>query len=218
MNWNRSITGAALLALAIAPAWADDKAAESAPAALPAKVATVGSKAPDFTLADAAGKKHALSDYKGKYVVLEWVNFDCPFVRKHYDSKNMQGLQTTYTGQEVVWLSICSSAPGMQGFFEGEALAKRIADEGMKSTAYLVDTDGAVGKVYEAKTTPQMFVIDPQGVILYSGAIDDKPSAKPEDVKGAVNYVTEALTLAKSGKPLSTTWTKSYGCSVKYGG
>lgn len=218
MNRIQTITGAALLALAIAPAWADDKAKDPAPVAETPKAATVGEKAPDFTLADAAGKKHALSEFKGKYVVLEWVNFDCPFVRKHYDSKNMQGLQATATGQDVVWLSICSSAPGKQGFFEGEALTKRIADEGMKSTAYLVDADGSVGKVYEAKTTPQMFVIDPEGKIIYSGAIDDKPSTKTEDVKGSVNYVSEALQLAKSGKPLTTSWTKSYGCSVKYGG
>ena len=180
------------------------------------KVATVGQKAPAFTLTDTSGKKHALLDYNGKYVVLEWVNFDCPFVRKHYDSKNMQNLQTRFTGQGVVWLSICSSAPGKQGYYEGEALTKRIQAEGLKSTAYLADTDGAVGRMYEAKTTPHMFVIDPQGVLIYAGAIDDHPSTKPEDVKDAVNYVSEALTLSKEGKPVTTSWTKSYGCSVKY--
>lgn len=179
--------------------------------------ATVGQKAPDFTLVDATGKKRSLADYQGKYVVLEWVNFDCPFVRKHYGTKNMQGLQTRYTGQDVVWLSICSSAPGNQGYFEGEALTKRISSEGMKSTAYLIDADGAVGRRYEAKTTPDMFVINPKGVLIYAGAIDDHPSTKPEDVQGAANYVSDALSLSMSGKPVSTSWTKSYGCSVKYG-
>lgn len=181
------------------------------------ELATVGKPAPGFTLVDAAGKKQALADYKGKWVVLEWVNFDCPFVRKHYDSKNMQTLQGKYAGQEVVWLSICSSAPGKQGYFEGDALKKRIQDEGIKSTAYLIDATGEVGRLYEAKTTPQMFVINPEGVLLYGGAIDDRPSAKPEDVQGATNYVVDALTLGMSGKPVATSWTKSYGCSVKYG-
>jgi len=189
--------------------------AVAAPAQSPAP-ATVGQQAPEFTLVDATGKKHSLSDYKGKYVVLEWINFDCPFVKKHYGSKHMQGLQTTYTGKGVVWLSICSSAPGKEGNYEGETLTKRIQTEGLKSTAYLIDSDGTVGRRYEAKTTPDMFVINPQGVLVYAGAIDDHPSTKPEDLQGAVNYVSEALSSAMSGKPVSTTWTKSYGCSVKY--
>lgn len=225
MNRYLIIIAALIVGVVALTAWAGDPAPAAAPAAVAAtakteaaKLATVGQKAPEFTLTDASGKKVSLADYKDKYVVLEWVNFDCPFVRKHYDSKNMQGLQGTYTGQEVVWLSICSSAPGKQGYFEGETLTKRIKEEGMKSTDYLVDADGAVGRLYDAKTTPSMYVIDPKGVIIYAGAIDDKPSANPDDVKGAMNYVSEALTAAKAGKAVSTSWTKSYGCSVKYGG
>lgn len=209
----------ALSTAAIAEDAAGAKTPAQAPVAAPTQPkpsATVGQKAPEFTLVDASGKKHSLADYKGKYVVLEWVNFDCPFVKKHYGSKHMQGMQTTYTGQGVVWLSICSSAPGKEGYFEGEALTKRLQEEGLKSTAYLIDADGTVGRRYEATTTPDMFVINPEGVLVYAGAIDDHPSTKQEDLKGAVNYVSEALSLAMSGKPVSTTWTKSYGCSVKY--
>jgi hypothetical protein len=150
-------------------------------------------------------------------VVLEWINFDCPFVKKHYGTKNMQRLQSTFTGKKVVWLSICSSAPGTQGYFEGEALSKRIQDEGLKSTAYLIDAKGTVGRLYEAKTTPHMYVINPEGTLIYAGAIDDHPSAKPEDIQGAANYVSDALSLSMAGKPVATSWTKSYGCSVKYG-
>jgi peroxiredoxin len=196
-----------------APARSDE-----APAAkiATATVATVGQKAPDFTLLDATGKKRTLSEFQGKYVVLEWVNFDCPFVRKHYGTKNMQGLQARYTNQDVVWLSICSSAPGKQGYFAGDELKKRIEAEGLKSTAYLIDADGAVGKRYEAKSTPSLYVINPAGVLIYAGAIDDHPSTNPDDVAGSKNYVVEALTAAQSGRPVATSWTKSYGCSVKY--
>jgi peroxiredoxin len=216
MNWIRTALACVLSLTFVAALRAEEQKA-AAPAATPA-VAAVGQKAPEFTLTDAAGKKHSLADYKGKYVVLEWVNFGCPFVRKHYDSKNMQGLQARWTGQDVVWLSICSSAQGKQGYYEGEALTKQLQKEGVKSTAYLIDADGVVGRKYEAQTTPHMYVIDPQGLLIYAGAIDDRPSAKPEDIAGAVNYVSEALAQARAGKPLSTSWTKSYGCSVKYGG
>ena len=180
-------------------------------------VATVGKKAPDFTLTDSNGKEHSLSDFEGKYVVLEWINFDCPFVKKHYDSKNMQSLQEMAAEKDMVWLSICSSAPGKQGYFSGKDLNKRIEMEGSKATAYLLDEDGHVGRTYEAKTTPHMYLINPEGVLVYAGAIDDRPSTKVTDVEGANNYVIAALTASMAGEKPATDWTKSYGCAVKYG-
>lgn len=180
------------------------------------KKATVGEMAPDFTLTDAHGKTHTLSDYKGKFVVLEWVNFGCPFVVKHYGSENMQKLQKNYTGKDVVWLSICSSAPGKQGYYEGEELLKAIKEHNVNSSAYLVDADGTVGKMYEAKTTPNMYVINPDGKLVYAGAIDDKPSVNPDDIKGSLNYVTNALDNSMAGKEIDIKTTQPYGCSVKY--
>ncbi len=185
-------------------------------AALAADSPSPGSPAPAFTLPDAAGKSHSLSDFKGKYVVLEWVNFGCPFVRKHYDSGNMQGLQKEYTGRGVVWLSVCSSAPGKQGHFEGKELTERITAEKSAATAYLVDREGTVGQAYGAKSTPHMYVINPEGKLIYAGGIDDKPSTDRDDVTTAVNYVREALDAALSGKPVTTATTRPYGCSVKY--
>jgi peroxiredoxin len=176
----------------------------------------VGKPAPDFTLADLSGQQHELSDYKGKYVVLEWVNFGCPFVRKHYGSQNMQTLQKEFSDKGVVWLSICSSAPGKQGNETPEAAKQGISEYGWAASAYLVDDDGKVGKLYNAKTTPEMFVIDPKGTLIYAGAIDDKPTPKPSTVKGSNNFVKAALTEASSGKAVSVPSTKPYGCSVKY--
>jgi peroxiredoxin len=176
-----------------------------------------GSPAPDFTLTDAAGKSHTLSAYKGKWVVLEWVNYDCPFVKKHYGSGNMQKLQKAARDKGAVWLSINSSAPGKQGHFEGKALAARIAKETAAMDAYLLDADGKTGRLYKAKTTPHMFVIDPEGVIAYAGAIDDKPSTDKDDIAGAVNYVQAALDAGLAGEPVETASTTPYGCGVKYG-
>lgn len=178
--------------------------------------ATVGEKAPAFSLNDATGKSHSLSDFKGKYVVLEWVNFGCPFVVKHYKSGNMQKLQETYTGKDVVWLSICSSAPGKQGYYSGDELKQAIKEHKVKSTAYLVDANGEVGRVYNAKTTPNMYVVNPEGILIYAGAIDDKPSVNTEDIPGATNYVVKALEQAQNGKEVSMKATQPYGCSVKY--
>lgn len=180
------------------------------------KTAKVGKMAPDFTLTDANGKEHSLSDFKGKYVVLEWINFGCPFVVKHYGAGNMQMLQEKYTGKEVVWLSICSSAPGKQGYFEGEELLNQIKEHNVKSLAYLIDADGKVGMMYQAKTTPNMYIISPEGALIYAGAIDDKASADPKDIKTSVNFVSSALEQAMSGKEISTKVTQPYGCSVKY--
>lgn len=176
----------------------------------------VGSPAPGFSLVDSEGKDHALTDFKGKFVVLEWVNYDCPFVRKHYRSGNMQNLQKEYTGKGVVWLSICSSAPGKQGYFESGDLNDRIKEEKARPSAYLIDAEGTVGKLYEAKTTPHMFVINPEGTLVYAGAIDDIASTDTDDLPGATNYVKAALDAAQAGKPVATRSTKSYGCSVKY--
>lgn len=175
-----------------------------------------GDIAPAFTLTDATGNRHALKDHAGKWVVLEWVNFDCPFVRKQYNSGNMPALQKKWRDEGVTWFSVNSSAKGKQGYFEGEELAARITAEKAVPTAYLLDTDGKTGKAYGAKATPHMFVIDPKGKVVYAGAIDDKPTTKLSDVEGARNYVDEALTLARAGKPVKTPATGAYGCAVKY--
>ncbi|HEY5812765.1 MAG TPA: thioredoxin family protein [Terrimicrobiaceae bacterium] len=176
----------------------------------------IGKPAPDFTLTDLSGRKHELSDYKGKYVVLEWVNFGCPFVKKHYGSKNMQKLQQEFSEKGVVWLSICSSAPGNQGNESPEAAKEGISKFGWAAKAYLVDEDGKVGKLYDARTTPEMFVVDPKGTLIYAGAIDDKPTPNPATVQGSNNYVKAALNEATAGKPVAVPSTKPYGCSVKY--
>lgn len=178
--------------------------------------AVAGQPAPLFALEDAAGKDHSLADFKGKFVVLEWVNFGCPFVRKHYGSGNMQSLQAAYTEKGVVWLSICSSASGKQGHFEGEALKEQLAEEKIKASFYLLDPDGQVGQAYGAKTTPHMYVIDPAGKLIYAGGIDDIPSADVEDIPKAKNYVRLALDAALAGQPVETATSQPYGCSVKY--
>lgn len=175
-----------------------------------------GQSAPGFTLKSADGKTHSLSDFKGDYVVLEWINYGCPFVKKHYDAGNMQKLQKQYTDKGVVWLAICSSAPGKQGYMEPSEIVAKNADIGAAPTAYLIDADGTVGKAYGAKTTPQMVIIDPQGQVIYHGAIDSIRSANPKDVDKADNYVSQALDEAMNGQPVSTPSSRPYGCSVKY--
>jgi hypothetical protein len=176
----------------------------------------VGQQAPDFTLSDSQGKSTTLSSFQGKYVVLEWYNHDCPFIRKHYDSGNMQKLQATYTAKGVIWLSILSSAEGKEGYMTAAQAEANRATEKSGATAALMDPDGKVGKLYQAKTTPNMFVINPVGKLIYSGAIDDRPTVDVADVPGAKNYVARALDQAMSGKPLTDPVTKPYGCSVKY--
>jgi len=176
----------------------------------------VGQPAPEFTLTDSNGKSHKLSDFKGKFVVLEWLNHGCPFVQKHYDGGNMQGLQKEYTGKDVVWLSIVSSAPGKQGNMSPEETNKTKEEKGSAATAILIDADGTVGKLYDAKVTPELYVINPEGVLIYMGAIDDKKSVDAADVAGAKNYVKQALDEAMSGKPVSEPVTTAYGCGVKY--
>jgi peroxiredoxin len=176
----------------------------------------VGKPAPDFSLTDTDGKTKKLSDYKGKYVVLEWVNHGCPFVKKHYDSNNMQTLQAWAKEKGYVWLSICSSAKGKEGFLTAEEWKKETAAKKAVPEAVLLDSKGTVGKSYDAKTTPHMFVVDPAGTLIYKGAIDDKPTYKVEDVAGARNYVKDALEQSAAGQPVATASTEAYGCSVKY--
>ncbi len=176
----------------------------------------VGADAPAFTLKDTSGKSHNLADFKGKFVVLEWFNEGCPFVKKHYSSGNMQKLQKEYAGKEVVWLSINSSAPGKEGYVTAESAPKTIADWKMDSTKILLDNDGKVGKMYGAKTTPHMFVINKEGKLVYQGAIDSKASANAADIEGSENYVKVALDSSMAGKPVANASTKPYGCSVKY--
>ena len=176
----------------------------------------VGSAAPDFSLTDSNGQKHSLGDYKGKWVVLEWFNPQCPFVQKHYGSGNMQKLQQEYAAKGVTWLSIDSSAPGKEGNLSPEAANKKIAEWRIKSSALLLDPEGKAGQSYGAKNTPHMFVINPDGKIVYEGAIDSKATANPGDIPTATNYVKVALDESLGGKPVSNPNTKPYGCSVKY--
>jgi peroxiredoxin len=176
----------------------------------------VDKPAPGFTLTDCSGKEHSLSDFAGKVVVLEWVNHGCPFVVKHYASGNMQKLQADAADKGVVWLSICSSAPGKQGHMSAADAMAKCGEVGSKAAAYLLDEDGTVGKLYGARTTPEMCVIDKEGILVYHGAIDDKPSTDQADVAGATNYVTAAIAEVLEGKPVTTASTKPYGCSVKY--
>jgi peroxiredoxin len=178
--------------------------------------AVVGEAAPDFTLTDSRGAKQSLSSLKGKWVVLEWVNYECPFVQKHYGSGNMQKLQKEYTAKGVVWLTVNSSNVGKQGYFAPAEIETRSKQWGAAQSAYLVDTDGTVGRAYGAKTTPHMFVIDPVGKVVYAGGIDDKPSTDKADIATARNFVKAALDDAMAGKPVTTTSSTPYGCSVKY--
>ncbi len=176
----------------------------------------IGKAAPDFSLTDSHGRDYTLSELKGKYVVLEWVNFQCPFVKKQYNSNNMQELQQKYTAKNVVWLSINSSAEGKQGHLTPDEANAAIKEKSAHMTALLFDQDGKVGKAYGAKTTPHMYVVSPEGILIYAGAIDDNNSSDPEDAKTAKNYVSTALDQAMSGKSVEMASTDPYGCGVKY--
>ena len=176
----------------------------------------VGSAAPGFSLPDAKGQTHSLSQYKGKYVVLEWFNPECPFVKKHYGSGNMQKLQDQYTSKGVVWLTIDSNAPGTEGNITPEQAQKISASWKTHETALLLDPEGKVGRAFGAKNTPNMVIINPDGKIAYEGAIDSKASPNPADIPSSTNYVKAALDESLAGKSVSTPQTKPYGCSVKY--
>ena len=174
-----------------------------------------GKAAPDFTLPNGNGQQTSLSDFKGKTVVLEWTNFGCPFVKKHYGSGNMQKLQADAASKGVVWISLCSSAPGKQGYLPVAHVAKACTEAGSKAAAYLVDEDGQVGRLYGAKTTPDMFVINSSGIVVYHGAIDDKKSPNPADVESAKNYVSAAISETLAEQIVKEPLTQPYGCSIK---
>jgi len=187
-------------------------------ASLNAFALTTGETAPDFTLKGLNPKMKdvKLSSFKGKTVVLEWLNHGCPFVRKHYDSGNMQSLQTKYTGQNVIWLSVISSAEGKQGYVDEKGALKDKMDNKSGATDILLDPTGKVGQLYGAKTTPHMFIIDKAGTLVYQGAIDDQPDTDKGSIPSAKNYVAMALDELAAGKKITSHTTKSYGCSVKY--
>jgi peroxiredoxin len=176
----------------------------------------VGSAAPDFSLTDAKGQTHSLSQYKGKYVVLEWFNPECPFVKKHYGSGNMQKLQEEYTSKGVVWLTIDSNAPGSEGNMTPEQAEKVTTAWKTHQTALLLDLEGKAGRAYGAKNTPNMVVISPEGKIAYEGAIDSKATPNPADIPSSTNYVKVALDESLAGKPVTTANTRPYGCGIKY--
>ncbi len=202
MNRFFAVLGIAALLFAAVPAWA-------APA--------VGSAAPDFTATDIDGKSFKLSERKGKIVVLEWSNHECPYVVKHYSSGNMQKTQKAALDTGVEWVTIVSSAPGRQGHVSAEDAKKIATEAGASFTAKILDASGEIGRAYDAKTTPHMFVIDKDGTLVYAGAIDDDPSPNPESALTAKNYVLAALADLAGGKPVATPTTQSYGCAVKYG-
>ena len=178
--------------------------------------AKIGETAPDFTGTDSHEQTHRLSDYKGKFVVLEWHNNGCPYTRKHYESGNMQRLQKEWTARGVVWFTVISSAPGKQGYVTAEEENAYLDKMKAAPTAALLDPSGQIGRLYSAKTTPHMFIINPAGALIYDGAIDDRPTTEEADIAGARNYVSLALTEALAGKEVSNPVTRPYGCSVKY--
>ncbi len=195
----------------LAPAGAARAATPAAP------VATVGQPAPSFSATDVAGRSVALADFKGRHVVLEWVNPGCPFVVKHYGSGNLPATQKEATAKGVVWLAINSTAPDHGDYLKPAALAAWMQSQKAAATHTLMDEDGRIGRAYGARTTPHMYVIDPQGRLVYAGAIDNKPTANPADIAGATNHVKAALAESLAGKPVSVAQTRAYGCSVKYG-
>lgn len=184
--------------------------------AIAAFAVKVGDAAPDFTGTDSHGQPHKLSDYRGKFVVLEWHNNGCPFTKKHYESGNMERLQKEWTEKGVVWLTVISSSPGAQGYVTADQENDYIERMHAAPTAALLDPKGEIGHLYGAKTTPHMFVINPHGQLIYTGAIDDKPTSDASDINGAKNYVSDALKEAMAGQAVAVATTRPYGCSVKY--
>jgi hypothetical protein len=195
----------ALLALS-AFAWV--AAAQAAPA--------VGQPAPDFTLKDTNGKTVKLSDFRGKHVVLEWTNPGCPYVKKHYNSGNMASTQQDAMGKGAVWLAINSTEKDAYDYLEPAKLVAWMKERKSTPTATLMDEEGTAGRAYGARTTPHMYIVDPQGKLVYAGGIDSIPSSNAEDIKKATNYVKQGLGEALAGKPISTAATRPYGCSIKY--
>ena len=190
--------------------------AAAAGSRLASAAAVVGEPAPAFTLTDTNGQAHSLVDLRGKTVVLEWWNCECPFVGKHYGSGNMQRLQKEWTARGVAWLTISSSAPGKQGYVDAAKANAWMKEKSAAPTAVLLDHDGKVGRAYGAKTTPHMFVIDAKGTVVYAGGIDDRPSTDQADVATATNFVSAALGEVTAGKRVTMATSQPYGCSVKY--
>lgn len=182
------------------------------------ETAELGKPAPDFKLSDMNGKEITLSQFKGKTVVLEWLNYGCPFVKKHYGASNMQKLQSTYVAKGVVWISINSSAPGKEGYMSAAEALTATAEHNAHPTTVALDPEGTVGKIYGARTTPHMFIVDKNGILAYAGAIDDQPSANPDTIAEAKNYVAAALDELLAGKAVSVASSDPYGCGVKYAG
>lgn len=204
------------LLIACALAAAGLLAVQGAKASTSPATATIGQPAPAFTLTDTSGKTVSLSDFKGRHVVLEWVNPGCPFVVKHYGAQNMQVTQKSAVGRGVVWLTVNSTASDARDYLSPAAMGAWMGEQKAAATATLMDTDGKVGRAYAARTTPHMYVIDPQGRLVYAGAIDSKPTANPADIRTAVNHVNVALAESLAGQPVSTPLTRAYGCTVKY--
>jgi len=182
----------------------------------PVEPAKIGDKAPEFTIAGADGKTYSPSQFEGKYLVLEWTNKDCPFVRKHYGSGNMQETQAEAKKLGAVWLSICSSASGKEGYLDASGQLAHMKEVKSNAVTVLLDSDGKVGKLFGAKTTPQIAIIDPKGKLIYNGAIDDQPTPDPASVPIAHNYALAALKEAMAGKPVTVATSRPYGCGVKY--
>ncbi|MGB6692153.1 MAG: redoxin domain-containing protein [Terracidiphilus sp.] len=204
MAYISRLSGCAVLAAALLPFTAA------------AQELRVGAPAPAFTATDSRGQAESLSEYRGKYVVLEWHNQGCPYTRKHYVSGNMQALQKEWTAKGVAWFTVISSSPGQQGYVTSGEENAYLEKMHAAPTAVLMDSEGKLGRLYNAKTTPQMIVINPSGNVIYDGAIDNRPTPDVDDIRGADNYVSDALTEAMAGKPVATAYTRPYGCSVKY--
>ncbi len=209
---NRSISRRIFSSSLLLAPWA---ASLTRPAFAAAAAAAVGQGAPDFSATDTSGKTHKLSDFRGKLVVLEWTNPGCPFVRKHY-SGNMQSLQKEFTGKGVVWLAINSTETDSGDYLPPARLAGWMAEKQAQPSATLMDESGRIGQLYGARTTPHMYIVGPQGQLLYAGGIDSVPSARVDDIKTATNYIRQGLNEALGGKALTVASTRPYGCSVKY--
>ncbi|WP_420457170.1 redoxin family protein [Rubrivirga sp.] len=205
-----------LAACASEPADVPTDAPAEVPAEATASAPTPGATAPAFTLDDTDGTSHSLADYRGQTVVLEWLNYDCPYVGNHYGGDNMQALQAQAEADGVVWLAIVSSAPGEQGYWEGDEMNAETEERGGRQAAVLLDPTGEVGRAYDAQTTPHMFVIDEAGTLVYNGAVDDRPTSDLADLEGATSYVVPAIAAAREGRPADPATTQPYGCSVKY--
>lgn len=176
----------------------------------------IGERAPDFSVVDFDGNTHSLSDFEGKFVILEWLNHDCPFVVKFYNAGKMQELQKKYTEKGVVWLSVISSAPGKQGYLEAEAARAITKEKGAHPTTVLLDPDGTMGRAYDARVTPHMYIINPEGMLVYNGAMDDRPTPRASDLEGAHNFVVANMTRLLNGEPVEVATNTPYGCTVKY--